>query len=208
MTVASGRISASGSSYRVDIRNPRVDLNAGTLTVDIYTGDRSGVTGFIQEAAYTMRIDGEVVAEIPDGRFSPVDGYMEREDPLSGPVDVSKDTVAVEVVVEAFNWGTELSLSFDVDIPALPPERGDISTDCSLSAQEAVVGDEVTVTAAVSNAAESPASVTVQIAAAGASETVDLTVLSGGSGSASATFTFDSPGDYTPEITVESVSEA
>jgi len=154
-----------------------------------------------------MRIDGEVAAKVPDGRFVPREFMSDTLD-LSGPVDISEGSVSVEVLVEAPAWDTELTLSFDVDIPALPPERGDISTDCSLSAQEAVVGDEVTVTAAVSNAAESPAAVTVRIAAAGASETVDLTVLAGSSQSASAVFTFDSPGDYTPEITVESVSEA
>lgn len=203
MAIAETGIGANGTSYQIEARNPSFDMEAGTFSVEIFTGDRNGRTGFIRSANYTMRVNGGVVDEISDGQFAGRE-FMSKAQTLSGNIDTTESSLFVEVNVEAFAWDSSVRMTFTVDVPK--PQRGDFQVDCSLTDSEIVAGDTATVSAVVSNGGDLDGKVVVSVSAAGVSEQRTLTIPAGGSGTIETTFAFDATGDYTPDVAIDSVS--
>lgn len=208
MAAASGTMYVEGfqgeyTSYTVEIRDPRVDRDAGTLSVDVFSGERDGNSAIVNDAAYTMTINGETAVDGVERSFSGVSSPPRKSTTLTGEVDVSRSVVGVSVTVEPSNQPGSETLEFTVEIPPPEPELSKLSiVSCSGDAT-VEPGEETTVDVTVRNDNPVTAPVTVTITAGDATAEEQVSLSAGGEQTVSATFTFDSTGDYKPSVEIE-----
>lgn len=177
------------TSYTVEARDPRVDRDAGTLSFDIYTGNREGSSAIIQNAVYTVSVNGQQVIE-DERNFPARTGYMDKASTFIVDVDPTQTQVDVTVGVDVVGEPGDTSLSFTAEIeqPPEPVTDDDISSSCSLSTTDTIVGNPVTVFADVVNNGEQAAAVDVTVSAGGVSETSRVELDSGETTSVSVEF--------------------
>lgn len=207
MTVASTTMYVEGfqrefTSYTVEVRDPRVDRDAGTLSVDVFSGERDGTSAIVNNATYTMTIGGETVVDGEERPFSGTSSSLGKSTTLTGDVDVSRSEVDVSVTIAPVGEPGDETLYFTVEIPPPEPDPALVTTtDCS-SGGEVDVGEETTVDVTLRNDNPVTAPVTVTIAAGGATAEKRVSLSAGGEQTVSATFAFDSKGDYKPTVEV------
>lgn len=188
--------------YSIEIRDPRVDRDAGTLSVDVFSGDREGTSAIVNNAVYTMKIDGETVVDGEERPFSGTSSSLGKSTTLTGDVDVSRSEVNVSVTIAPVGEPGDETLDFTVEIPPPEPEPSLVTiTDCS---GEATVepGEQTTVSVTLRNDNPVTAPATVTITAGGTSAERRVSLPAGGEQTVSAAFAFDSKGKYQPTVEV------
>lgn len=192
------------TSYAVEIRDPRVDRDAGTLSVDVFTGERDGNSAIANNAVYTMTIDGQTAVDGEERSLASTTSEVRQATTLTGSVDPSKSAVGVSVTIAPVGWEDQPeTLEFSVEIPEPEPDESLVTIASCSAGGRGVVGEEVVVSATARNDNPMTAPATVTITAGEQTVERKVSLSGGGEQTVTGAFTFDSPGEYESAAEVE-----
>lgn len=175
-------------SYSISL--DAVDFSDGTVTVEV-SAERNTDRIADPSGTWVLLVNGEEVDSQSDGG-----SWFRKDLSLSGPAQ-NGDTVTVQFSSQYHDG--EASVSGAID---LQPAEEDLSVSCSVSESSVTAGDQVTVSASVSNSGPVVADVGVVISVAGAEASERVRVPAGGSGSVEGSFQLEEPGEYEPSVSV------
>lgn len=173
------------------------DPASQTVTVPVHA-ERDGNSAIIQDAVFTLRQGGSVIAE--SGEVG-ITGNMSETAVLEGEIDREGSSTTLDVIFRSEVEDAEASGSFEIATPA-PLSRDDLSVSCSVGSQSVEPGESVTVTATVENPTtmDGSGTVTISVSDATAEESVDLPA--GESVTVEGTFELSEVGEYQPSVEV------
>lgn len=190
------------TSYALEVRDPRVDFEDETVTIDVYTGKRDGNSAIVEEADYVLSAGGQEIARKEGAEWNARSSEVDEAVSLTGEIDTNTSEASLSLDVTLPEWDASETVDFDVEIPDQVSED-DLSVDCSADPSQVTVGERVTVTATVSNDADTEADVEIVIELAGATDETTEVVSGGESVEREAAFEMEEAGEYEPRVNAE-----